>query len=916
MAYTTPTYYGYKITNNLSDITNKNLAIQRLTLNIGDLNIIRGAASSDGAVREDLIAISDLDTPLYQALDRYIGDSSQHKPILDASAGVDSTLRGNLQVNGPIGGSAIRYRFLDYTLRLSGTVSGTFRLNEKVTGNSSTAIGYISEVGAGFVIVKNIIGNYTTGETVTGSYSAATISTLAVTNTTDLKFADISTSRVSAWSTATGTPQEADPIFYGGQVQIANGGSVSVDKITWGQVAQPKLFGSEVPTHTITTNINGVAVKLYAMKSIPLKFRGFFKRFDGTVYFSQTAGTFVSWRIVNANNSADIQSYANIGSSSGSGLSYRSLTSAERDIEIYYNPDNVNQIYLPSVGMSQLPAAALPNLTNLYIPYNEIKDVPNVATFAPNLTTLHIFGNNFYLASDVALRKFTKTFVNNLPVSLRTLSMQGNFYGTIRAVDRTSNVGNGGTIVGSEITSGIGGANSMSVVEARFPNLETFDIGRGINAYYGPDDYDTNAFLPTVSNTCINYYVYHNDFRSVPVTGLKDRTNLQVVHLYGNYYLTDNTFSLSSNNLTYVNIGATHLPIPDLKLKPSLSTFDGNYTWNAGLTENSMFTSTDGSDASYKFSGCSNLQTLTLYASAVRGFIPKFSGNTKLSWMDMYAAQGITGGRKDKTGYVLYKDTFDDCRSTLGLFRVLSYSLEVGKGFEPKTFNGMSSLWYLFWYSYGRTGAGTTTVQLPDISQCPSLVYLVMPANSFTGPVPNMASNANIHYIDLADQRLEGEVPTFENRTNLAYVFLHNNQLTSFPGFKATPNMYFVYMYNNQLTGKIPMLGATDRAPAINRLFLFNNQFNDYTKTSFAGLTRLYNLDISNNNLFAQHLNDIITDLYTNYLAAPRSGVNINLRSQTNAVGYNPSPLGTDVEKVVYEKLEFLRSKGWTITIG
>jgi len=481
MAYITPTLYGYKIANNLSDVTDKDLAIERLSLNIGDLDIIRGAASIDGSVRDDLVTISDLEVNVYKELDRYINEASQYKTILDNSSGVDSNLKGDLQVNGPIAGSAIRYNYLLYTLRLAGTVSGTFKLNEKVTGNTSGAIGYVKEITPNF-IVRDIIGNYTAGETVTGSYSAATITNITITNTTELKFADISTSRVSAWSTTSATPLEADPIFYGNQVQIADGGSVSVDKITWGKVAQPKLFASEVPTHTITTNINGVPIKLYAMKSIPLKFRGFFSRFTGVVNFTQVAGTFVSWRVVNIANAVDTQSYVNIGTSSRSQLNYSSIRSAERDIEIYYNPDNITQLSLPGIGMSSLPLATLPNLINLYIPQNGFKDVPNITTFAPNLTTLNVFQNNFYLASNVALRKFTKAFVNNLPSSITSLTTQSNFFGAIRAVDRTTNVGNGGTIVGDEITSGIGGVDSMSVIEARFPNLVSLDIGRNVDA--------------------------------------------------------------------------------------------------------------------------------------------------------------------------------------------------------------------------------------------------------------------------------------------------------------------------------------------------------------------------------------------------------------------------------------------------
>jgi len=123
-----------------------------------------------------------------------------------------------------------------------------------------------------------------------------------------------------------------------------------------------------------------------------------------------------------------------------------------------------------------------------------------------------------------------------------------------------------------------------------------------------------------------------------------------------------------------------------------------------------------------------------------------------------------------------------------------------------------------------------------------------------------------------------------------------------------------VYLYNNTISGSIPML--TGQAPNIRRLYIHNNQFNGYTKGSLAGLTRIQIIDISNNQLSESDLNNIIDDLFANYQAAPRSRVRVNLRGQSNAVGYNPSSEGSPREQDVREKLDFLASRGWTIAIG
>jgi hypothetical protein len=284
----------------------------------------------------------------------------------------------------------------------------------------------------------------------------------------------------------------------------------------------------------------------------------------------------------------------------------------------------------------------------------------------------------------------------------------------------------------------------------------------------------------------------------------------------------------------------------------------------------------------------------------------------------------VTGGRPnngehgyaDGKTYVMYKDTFNDAKK-INFFRVLSYSLLVGKGFEPDTFKNLPSLYYLFWYSYGRTGSGVADMPLPDTSSCPNLQYHVMPVNNFTGPVPSMASNANIFYIDLSSNRLSGPVPAFSSRFNLHYIFLNDNQLTSFPGFDNTPNIIYAYLHNNLIQGKIPVLGDTAKSPSIQYLTLFNNQLTGYTAGSFTGLTRIRQLDVSRNSLFEFDLNNIIDDLYTNYTNAPRGGVSVNLQGQANAVGYSPSTAAlTEREKEIAEKIDFLRSKGWTITIG
>ena len=107
-----------------------------------------------------------------------------------------------------------------------------------------------------------------------------------------IKIADISTSRVSAWSSSASPVIETSPISYGARVGILTGGtlqfstqssSVSGPRLQTTITPQSKEFDSEFPTHKIRCNIDGNTVFLYAMKGIPVVFTGFFRNLDANI---------------------------------------------------------------------------------------------------------------------------------------------------------------------------------------------------------------------------------------------------------------------------------------------------------------------------------------------------------------------------------------------------------------------------------------------------------------------------------------------------------------------------------------------------------------------------------------------------------------------------------------------------------
>ena len=156
MTINNPVLFGLKVSSNFADIESKSTALNNLGLDIRDLQTIEGIAPT--ITRTELQQVSGLDVNLTKYIDRLKSDTSQYSNLIAFSSGYDNTTRGNLEAFGAVSGGAVRYQYVP---------------NDKGT-------------------------NVTTD---------------------DLKYGDISTSRVSAWSGGSeANPTEA--ISYGASVQV------------------------------------------------------------------------------------------------------------------------------------------------------------------------------------------------------------------------------------------------------------------------------------------------------------------------------------------------------------------------------------------------------------------------------------------------------------------------------------------------------------------------------------------------------------------------------------------------------------------------------------------------------------------------------------------------------------------------
>ena len=194
-----------------------------------------------------------------------------------------------------------------------------------------------------------------------------------------IKTADISTSRVSSWSSI-GTS-----ILYGGEVEVT-GDNLAFTSLATSTAPIRKTFRAEVATHKLLINVNGTAKEFLAMKGIPLEWEGFFRNVDlshAVDSVTDSAGTVPPvWRITNKSNG---QSY-NTGDATGSigaGVvdspaiyAFRDSSSKARKIEFFYNPLKIKELRLPGCNLTEWTNVGLDNIQRIDINNNDFYELP------------------------------------------------------------------------------------------------------------------------------------------------------------------------------------------------------------------------------------------------------------------------------------------------------------------------------------------------------------------------------------------------------------------------------------------------------------------------------------------------------------------------------------------------------------
>ena len=780
---------------------------------------------------------------------------------------------------------------------------------------------------------------------------------------TTVKIADISTSRVSAWSSsdlrATSSDLELQAkarISYGAQVRIHSSGSESIlqfgtqsdadgiedkPRLQTSLIPQEREFDAEIPTHKIKIKTSASnTIELYAMKGIPLIFEGQFRNLTPRIrVIPLSGGIEPSWKIKEVNNPNAFINFTDVLSGTYSQITFNSGSSKARFVQFYYPSDNIREIFLRSAGLTTLPVAKLSNLRRLDLENNKISTLPDLNNFATHPTLFKILNlrrNILHLSEIPTERKLNAAVLNKIPSTVEFLTMGSTFYGSI-SDDSAITASDYSDWYSENTESGVGNANA-SIIFQRFPNIKSLNLQRyGSKQFFHADTDDPECHIPNISDKCTTYNIYRNNFRgiaggspiaqtynSVGNTGtdngrsylnaptgdektIKTCTSLTSLQLSRNFNLTDESFgapnAIASDNIKQIRITFTNLPLPNVSNKPELEIIEANHTRNAGHI---AFLS--GGNEIYKFDNCNKLNQIYISNSNAQPQSANsrpnggLHGNFPTSFTNPELQIIRMENVRLEGGTPGDNGTTDDTfPSTLFQNTPILREIRFSSSLFRKAGIGNQLFAFTPVIEFIRISSNRRiTGNLPNIGSCSKLRYLDLRSNNFDGPVYSLASNESLRFLYLNSNNLSGDIPAYDNLPLMERMKLNNNKFTKLLKF-GLPNLIEFRCHINEITGTIPTFAD---CPKLKFLTLYSNKLSNYTPGGLAENYSLRLADFSNNQLQQASINNIVNDIYTNFENSGSSrSVLVNLRN-------NPAqPSGESV----LEKIEELKKIGWQI---
>ena len=828
-------FTGLNVSRLFADISNTREALKELGIDIDDVNILNGELSSTGnsladipLSQEEVRTLSGLETDAKKELYALNRSFSSIDRLVSSMEDITVSLPYNMRIDDQFRAGAIKYNFYDFS-------------------------------------------------------------------TESIRTGDISTSRVSSWS------GDSNEIFYGGEVEVtadpsSNNSVIDVSALNLNGEVQPLKFAGEpdtpeTATHLITLKVNGVDRQFYAMKGIPVVYRGFFRNTNGendNINISDNIGTsgqggtglFVEvipsgnaeprWIVRNVSDGREF-----ISASNQNLFRITDSTAKERDVELYYNPDKILKVGVAALNISNISTVVMPELTYYNLNQNNLTEFPRFDIYTPKLRIAKLRGNNLsnarYANGDIIT---ANTQLNTgMPPEIRHLDVAGCF-------------------VGSEDID----------ISASAPELRELNMSAFYDAYTRRSM--TSTVSPKVGQRILSYDVTSHSFARL------SRSILTAPHL--------RTLSIASNNMTGAenrnhpaNTTAETISLATRELRTLRSRSNPhNVISAAGMVNLRTYEHTRSRNI---LGGDSNtiesvfdtnnvaLQSVDFYGTDVAGNInTAFAGLPALRDIDIRYTR-IQGRLQDDS--FSGSNSLQTLRIAGGQFganteaRTDFFSVTSGTG---SVFSNASNLSTLAIYNNKEIGG-----PFPSFENNNNLISVFVADTNINGAVPLFSNNLNIENIILRSNALTGNVPSYESPT-LLNVSLQSNNLD---GDLSTTNLScpklrtFRVEYN-QLIGVIP---SFENCPDLRIINCQGNSLTGYIPGSLVGCRFIRTFDASENQLSGSAITSIITDLLANYNSRPRGSVVVNLSNNNFEENNN------FLDESTLENINALRSFGWTI---
>lgn len=710
---------------------------------------------------------------------------------------------------------------------------------------------------------------------------------------TTTKSADISTSRVSSWSSTANPVEATSPIFYGGQVKVI-GNKVTATNIETLSAPVQRRYPSEVPTHLIEIDVNGVTKQVHAMKGIPLIYEGFFKNANLGHRVNNTNSILPVWTVQNLDDSRFYETFDGTNPTVGANDTYRFRDSRPhpREISFYYDPSKIERLSLEYLNLTELPNVSLPAIVEYNLVFNDFYDLPNFEIIAPALQTINMTGNNLSRSSDVA-----NVQLQRMPTTMRTMTFNGCF------------------------------SDSTDIDLTKYTSLETLSFNSYYSSY-GNRRMTGGTVTPKVTNAIVNYYVTHQPYSrlsssvaeapglvnisisALDVTAVRnDSTGVDEDVYFDSTALKDFVSYSNNHNIVKMNTGQNGAGTGP---RETLERYYHVYSSPRSAPSGSA-----GADMTGKFTSCSKLNNINVYATSASGDINNIFRNIpeldyiEARWTSIsgnLTASSFTGSEKVRRLHL--------AGSALGTSAALDHTNHFfGTEFQAdnttvlqrgQCFSDLTNFQVLYLYS-NRNVKGF----LPDFSSNRQLRVIYMPVLGLSGTVGNFSQNPYISGIYLHNNYFTGSVPGF-NGDQFYYLYFQNNQFSGNIPVQSGSNIRRFYVHYNNLSGTIPSFSF---CPRLEYAYFNNNSLTGCFTGSFSANTRLRRLELSNNNLSLGAIRNIIQDMADNYLANPRGGVTVNMLGQTSDGQAMTEALVIE-DETTRDNLALLRLAGWTVLVS